>query len=62
MRAPLKENVVDPSRRFLTDGDLVTRMPIRKFIHGQPGRWTITDANLSPDNERYSEELMTEYH
>jgi WD repeat-containing protein 23 len=52
MRAPLKENIVDSSRPFLTAGDLVTRMPLRKVIQGHPGRWTITDANLSPDNQR----------
>ena len=52
MRAPLQENTIDSSRRFLTDGELVTRIPVRKVIQGQPGRWTITDANLSPDNER----------
>jgi DDB1- and CUL4-associated factor 11 len=56
MRAPLKENVMDSSRPFLTDGNLVTRMPVRKVIQGHPGRWTITDANLSPDNQRYLRE------
>lgn len=29
-----------------------TRMPIKQSIQGQYGNWTITDANLSPDNER----------
>lgn len=53
MRAPLKENNINFSRRLLNDGDLVTRLPVRKVIQGRPGRWTITDANLSPDNERY---------
>lgn len=27
-------------------------MPLRKEIDGQQGYWTITDANLSPDNAR----------
>ncbi|KAG6868495.1 hypothetical protein C0993_002033 [Termitomyces sp. T159_Od127] len=32
---------------------LQTNMKVRKSIQGHPGRWTITDANLSPDNERF---------
>ncbi|EAU92285.2 WD-repeat-containing protein [Coprinopsis cinerea okayama7 len=31
---------------------LKSTMPLRKEIRGQEGRWTITDANLSPDNSR----------
>ncbi|KAF9011056.1 WD40-repeat-containing domain protein [Cyathus striatus] len=31
---------------------LQTTMHVRKTIQGHPGLWTITDANLSPDNER----------
>ena len=33
---------------------LKTSMPLRKHIQGAHGGWTITDANLSPDNSRYS--------
>ncbi|KAG6842431.1 hypothetical protein C0991_007561 [Blastosporella zonata] len=38
-------------------------MKVRKTIQGHPGRWTITDANLSPDNERmiYSSITSTAY-
>ncbi|CAA7264768.1 unnamed protein product [Cyclocybe aegerita] len=47
------ERVPRGSRRIRTETtSLVTRMPLRKVIQGHPGRWTITDANLSPDNER----------
>ncbi|KAF9556421.1 WD40 repeat-like protein [Agrocybe pediades] len=50
-------------RRSRHDSSLVTRMPLRKVIQGHPGRWTITDANLSPDNERmiYSSITPTVY-
>ncbi|KAG6830886.1 hypothetical protein H0H92_014037, partial [Tricholoma furcatifolium] len=34
------------------DSSLKTTMMIRKAIQGRHGQWTITDANLSPDNER----------
>jgi len=54
MKAPLTPQMPTSMRRnFRRLGDLVTRMPLRKVIQGHPGRWTITDANLSPDNERY---------
>lgn len=56
MRAPLKPDITlsGSSRRTIReDVSLTTRMPLRKVIQGHPGRWTITDANLSPDNERY---------
>ncbi|KAI4528778.1 WD40 repeat-like protein [Schizophyllum commune Loenen D] len=32
--------------------NVTTRMPIKQAIQGQYGGWTITDANVSPDNER----------
>ncbi|KIM47605.1 hypothetical protein M413DRAFT_439274 [Hebeloma cylindrosporum] len=50
-------------RRLGGDPSLSTRMPVRKVIQGHPGRWTITDANLSPDNERmiYSSITPTVY-
>ncbi|KAJ3509695.1 hypothetical protein NLJ89_g5084 [Agrocybe chaxingu] len=57
------ERVSRGSRRIRTETSLVTRMPLRKVIQGHPGRWTITDANLSPDNERmiYSSITPTVY-
>ena len=39
-------------QRSRHDLSLTTSMPLRKVIQGHPGTWTITDANLSPDNER----------
>ncbi|PFH52343.1 hypothetical protein AMATHDRAFT_140392 [Amanita thiersii Skay4041] len=49
------------SRRV--DAGLNSRMLIRKSVQGRHGRWTITDANLSPDNERmiYSSITPTVY-
>ncbi len=32
--------------------DEPTTMKVMKVIQGSPGGWTITDAHLSPDNER----------
>ncbi|KAF8963925.1 WD40-repeat-containing domain protein [Flammula alnicola] len=69
MRAPpTPEHMHGPSlpfgnRRSRYDTSLTTRMPVRKVIQGHPGRWTITDANLSPDNERliYSSIAPTVY-
>ncbi|KAG5716341.1 LEC14B protein [Termitomyces sp. T112] len=42
---------------------LQTNMKVRKCIQGHLGQWTITDANLSPDNERmiYSSITPTVY-
>ncbi|KAJ6611484.1 WD40-repeat-containing domain protein [Mycena sp. CBHHK59/15] len=34
------------------DASLKTNMKVINSIQAHPGRWTITDANLSPDNER----------
>lgn len=44
-------------------GALQSTMPLRKEIDGQQGYWTITDANLSPDNARiiYSTMMSTVY-
>ncbi|KDR85616.1 hypothetical protein GALMADRAFT_234583 [Galerina marginata CBS 339.88] len=64
MRAPLTpESLPGTSRRSRSDTSLMTRMPLRKVVQGHPGRWTITDANLSPDNERmiYSSITPTVY-
>jgi len=54
MRAPLTSDATPGAshRRLGRDPGLSTRMPVRKVIQGHPGSWTITDANLSPDNER----------
>jgi hypothetical protein len=30
-----------------------TTMEVVNEINGEPGRWTITDSHLSPDNERH---------
>jgi DDB1- and CUL4-associated factor 11 len=30
-----------------------TTMKVIKVVQGVPGGWTITDAHLSPDNERF---------
>ncbi|KAG6919041.1 hypothetical protein DXG01_009751 [Tephrocybe rancida] len=51
-----------PSRAQAYPG-LQTTMKVRKTIQGHPGRWTITDTNLSPDNERmiYSSITPTVY-
>ncbi|TFK77480.1 WD40 repeat-like protein [Pluteus cervinus] len=37
---------------YRTDTGLRTTMKVIKTITGTPGRWTITDANLSSDNQR----------
>ncbi|KAF5385331.1 hypothetical protein D9615_001190 [Tricholomella constricta] len=49
--------------RLHSDPSLQTTMKVRKSIQGNSGRWTITDANLSPDNERmiYSSITPTVY-
>lgn len=54
MRAPPTSEYTPGAlhRRLRGDSSLSTRMPLRKVIQGHPGRWTVTDANLSPDNER----------
>lgn len=54
MRAPPTSEITPGAfhRRLRGDPSLSTRMPVRKVIQGHPGRWTVTDANLSPDNER----------
>ncbi|KAF9469759.1 WD40-repeat-containing domain protein [Collybia nuda] len=57
-RHGLRRAAVHPS-----DVNLQTNMKVMKTIQGHPGRWTITDANLSPDNERmiYSSITPTVY-
>jgi WD repeat-containing protein 23 len=40
------------ARRSMVRDGLATSLPLRKEIVGQAGNWTITDANLSPDNTR----------
>jgi WD repeat-containing protein 23 len=40
-------------RRLTRRDGLLTRMPVRKVVQGHPGNWTITDADLSPNNEWY---------
>lgn len=52
--APPAPNVHRGPRRanHHPDLSLQTNMKVIKTIQGHPGRWTITDANLSSDNER----------
>ncbi|KIY50649.1 WD40 repeat-like protein, partial [Fistulina hepatica ATCC 64428] len=49
--------------RSRDDPGLMTTMNVKNTIQGRPGRWTITDANLSPDNQRmiYSSITPTVY-
>jgi len=49
---------VDPSSSPLHPG-LKSSMAVKNVIQGHPGRWTVTDANLSSDNERYSDILIS---
>ncbi|KAL4069807.1 WD40-repeat-containing domain protein [Scleroderma yunnanense] len=46
-----------------SDRDKETTLKVLKTIQGHPGRWTITDSHLSPDNERiiYSSITPTVY-
>ncbi|KAH8835624.1 WD40-repeat-containing domain protein [Flagelloscypha sp. PMI_526] len=53
-------------RRYPQHGQpspVTSRLHLKHTIQGRPGRWTITDANLSPDNERmiYSSITPTVY-
>ncbi len=47
--APLKHGRAH--RRESSDGHSTT-MEVIKTIQAGPGRWTITDSHLSPDNQR----------
>ncbi|KAJ3879454.1 WD40-repeat-containing domain protein [Lentinula edodes] len=51
------------SRADVTQDQPQTTMNLNRRIQGQHGRWTITDANLSPDNDRiiYSSITSTAY-
>ncbi|KAJ3761903.1 WD40-repeat-containing domain protein [Lentinula raphanica] len=53
----------DMSRENAHDGGPSTTMKLSRSIQGRHGRWTITDANLSPDNDRiiYSSITSTAY-
>ncbi|RXW19331.1 hypothetical protein EST38_g6521 [Candolleomyces aberdarensis] len=50
-------------RAYGRSGSIQTSLPLRKEIQGQHGQWTVTDANLSPDNSRiiYSSITSTAY-
>ncbi|KAG6873840.1 hypothetical protein C0995_010452 [Termitomyces sp. Mi166 len=50
-KPPISQNQRGIARLQAYPG-LRTNMKVRKSIQGVAGRWTITDANLSPDNER----------
>ncbi|KAJ7597418.1 WD40 repeat-like protein [Mycena floridula] len=45
------------------DPDLRTIMTVKRRIQASPGRWTVTDSHLSPDNQRlvYSSIASTAY-
>ena len=46
---------ITPQRRhYDTDDGMRTTLKVSRTIQGRAGRWTITDANLSPDNERFA--------
>ncbi|KAA1467844.1 WD40 repeat-like protein [Dentipellis sp. KUC8613] len=51
MTAPPQRMSVPETRRYRRS-DHETTMKVMKTIVGHPGRWTITDSHLSPDNER----------
>lgn len=55
MTAPPVPNGRHGVHRPPSDASLHTNMKVMKTIQGHPGRWTITDANLSPDNERLAD-------
>jgi WD repeat-containing protein 23 len=62
----IRSNIPGSSRYAFQDswdGDMKTTMKISKQIQGVHGRWTITDANLSPDNSKmiYSSITSTVY-
>lgn len=52
MTAPPMPAPTIPFRRTFGAADHQTTLKVHKTINGQPGRWTITDSHLSPDNER----------
>ncbi|KAK1229780.1 hypothetical protein PQX77_001690 [Marasmius sp. AFHP31] len=43
-------------RGYYSNTSLQTTMKVNRTIQGQHGRWTITDANLSPDNQSTTED------
>ncbi|KAI8990550.1 WD40 repeat-like protein [Trametes punicea] len=52
MKAPSRQQTPSrPQRQEFEDGHTTT-MPVIKTIQAAPGRWTITDSHLSPDNQR----------
>lgn len=60
MTAPPMPAPTIPFRRTFGAADHQTTLKVHKTINGMPGRWTITDSHLSPDNERSAEiELIT---
>lgn len=42
------------------ESDHESTLKILKTIQGRPGRWTITDSHLSPNNERQGFTFNTE--
>ncbi|KAJ3010959.1 hypothetical protein NUW54_g2323 [Trametes sanguinea] len=52
MKAPFRQqSPARPQRQEFDDGHTTT-MQVIKTIQAAPGRWTITDSHLSPDNQR----------
>ncbi|TBU63826.1 WD40 repeat-like protein [Dichomitus squalens] len=51
MTAPIKHTVGRQLAQESSDGHATT-MEVIKTIQAAPGRWTITDSHLSPDNQR----------
>ncbi|KAI0639524.1 WD40 repeat-like protein [Trametes polyzona] len=51
MKAPLRPHRPSRLRQHLDDSHTTT-MEVIKTIEAAPGRWTITDSHLSPDNQR----------
>ncbi|VDC08021.1 unnamed protein product [Peniophora sp. CBMAI 1063] len=60
MSAPITQPGIQPTiaerrghrRRPIVSNDAQSALKLSKSIQGIPGRWTMTDTHLSPDNER----------
>ncbi|KAI0361487.1 WD40 repeat-like protein [Trametes cingulata] len=52
MKAPFKPLSPTRTQRQEFDDGHTTTMEVIKTIQAAPGRWTITDSHLSPDNQR----------
>ncbi|CDO75481.1 hypothetical protein BN946_scf184935.g17 [Trametes cinnabarina] len=52
MKAPFRQQSPSRPQRQEYDDGHTTIMQVIKTIQAAPGRWTITDSHLSPDNQR----------